>query len=345
MGKTNVFGESCGVPPTEKEQSCHRLLFKCGRKFAGQTELRKIDFSLWMEYNRNTILKYWRNIPLRKLNDAIDRFCALHPNLAIPNLMRYIVCANAGLFVLSLFAGSGTMNFLALDAQKVLHGEIWRVVTYPLLPAESGIALVLSLLLYYWLGQTLERMWGSAKFTFYYVSGVLLTALGAIAAYLIDGVAYPVWGAAYVNLALFFAYAISFPDDMVWVCFVIPVKMKWLAWLDAAYFAANVFQLARAGLWGSSLMPIIAILNFFIFFSPVFHRKADQVASHSRPQAIQFRKAVREQQKQKGYNHKCSVCGRTDTEYPDLQFRYCSKCSGYHCFCQDHIFNHTHYTD
>ena len=67
--------------------------------------------------------------------------------------------------------------------------------------------------------------------------------------------------------------------------------------------------------------------------------------ARNRPQAIQFRKAVKEQKRQKGYNHKCSVCGRTDTDYPDLQFRYCSKCVGYHCFCQDHIFDHTHFTE
>ena len=53
----------------------------------------------------------------------------------------------------------------------------------------------------------------------------------------------------------------------------------------------------------------------------------------------------KQQEKEKGYHHKCAVCGRTDTDYPDLQFRYCSKCAGYHCFCSDHIFNHVHFTD
>lgn len=282
---------------------------------------------------------------MRKLNDAIDRFCALHPNLAIPGLMRYIVGANAVLFVLSLFAGSGTLNFLALDAASVLRGEIWRILTYVLLPSGSGIFLLISLMFYFWLGETLERMWGSAKFTFYYFSGVLLTAAGAILAYLVDGVSFPIQGAGYVNMAMFFAYALSFPDAVVNLYFIIPIKMKWLAILDAVYFAAGVFQYARLGLWGMALMPIIAILNFFIFFSPDFHRRADQIKFRTRPQAVQFRRAVKEQQRQKGYNHKCSVCGRTDTDYPNLQFRYCSKCAGYHCFCEDHIFNHTHFTE
>lgn len=286
---------------------------------------------------------------MRKLNEAIDRFCALHPKLAIPGLMRYIVGANAVLFVLSLFAGAGTLDFLTLNAAEVLRGEIWRIVTYVLLPTEyglyNGIFLIISLMFYYWLGTTLERLWGSTKFTFYYVSGVLLTALGAILAYLIDGISVSIAGASYVNMAMFFAYALSFPDAMVRIYFLIPIKMKWLAALDAVYFAAAVFRYARAGLWGMALLPVLALLNFFIFFAPDFRRKADQVVAHGRPQAVQFRKAVREQQKQKGYHHKCSVCGKTDAEYPDMQFRYCSKCAGYHCFCEDHIFNHVHFTE
>lgn len=282
---------------------------------------------------------------MRKLNDAIDRFCALHPKLAIPGLMRYIVGANAVLFALSLFAAPGTLNFLAMDARSVLRGEVWRVITYVLLPDGGGIFLLISLMFYYWLGETLERMWGSAKFTFYYVSGVLLTAAGYLLAYVIDGVSYPFWGASYVNMAMFFAYALSFPDAMVRLYFLIPIKMKWLAILDAVYFAAGVFRYARAGLWGMALMPLIAILNFFIYFSPDFHRRADQIKYRTRPEAVQFRRAVKEQKRQKGYNHKCEVCGRTDTEYPDLQFRYCSKCAGYHCFCEEHIFNHIHHTE
>ena len=75
---------------------------------------------------------------------------------------------------------------------------------------------------------------------------------------------------------------------------------------------------------------------------------ADRAAYRHRPQTVQFKRAAQQQQKQtqqQGYHHKCAVCGRTDTDYPDLQFRYCSKCAGYHCFCQDHIFTHVHFTE
>ena len=282
---------------------------------------------------------------LKKLNEAVERFCALHPRLGIPGLMRYIVGANAVIYLLSLFARGGSLNFLCMDPTSVLRGELWRIVTYVLLPTNGGIFLVISLFFYYWLGESLERLWGSTKFTVYYVSGTLLTALASLLAYLIDGISVPIYGAVYVNTALFLAFALNYPDAMVNIYFIIPVKMKWLAALEGILYALSVVTAIAARMWGQALMPIVALLNLFVFFTPDFLRKADRVKAHTRPQAVQFRRAVKEQQRQKGYHHKCSVCGRTDTDYPDLQFRYCSKCAGYHCFCEDHIFNHTHFTE
>ena len=280
---------------------------------------------------------------MRRLNEAIDRFCALHPRWGIPGLMRYIVGANIILYFLNMLSRGG-LGFLAMDPAAVLHGEIWRVVTYVLLPTGGGFWLLVSCMFYYWLGGALEQIWGSAKFTIYYLSGTLLTALASILVYLIDGMPVRIYGADYINTALFFAFALYNPDAMVRLYFILPIKMKWVAWFEAALYAVSVIRSALAGQWGMALMPIAAMLNLFVFFAPVFQRKTAQVRAHNRPQAVQFRKAVKEQQKQKGYNHKCEICGRTDTDHPELQFRYCSKCSGYHCYCEDHIFNHTHFT-
>lgn len=285
-----------------------------------------------------------RNRPLRKLNEAIDRFCALHPRWGIPGLIRYILGANIAVYLLNMFSQGG-LHFLALDPYAVLHGEIWRIFTFVLIPDSDGIWLVVACMFYYWLGSSLENIWGSAKFTFYYLSGTLLTALASILVYFIDGVSVLTYGAGYVNSAMFFAYAMYNPDAMVRVYFVLPVKIKWLAWIEAAGYALIAVWMAVMGRWGMALEPVVALLNLFVFFAPAFHRRADTIIAHNRPQAVQFRKAVREQKKQKGYNHKCSVCGKTDTDYPDMQFRYCSKCQGYHCFCEEHIFNHVHYTE
>lgn len=284
---------------------------------------------------------------MRKLNDAIDRFCALHPRLGIPNLMRYIVAANAVIYILGVFDQSGLLySTLALDAASVLHGQVWRIVTFVLLPTGGRpLAVVLSLFFYFWLGESMERLWGSTKFTVYYVSGMLLSTLASILALFLDGFAFPLFGAGYVNSALFFAYALTYPDAIVRVMYILPVKMKWLAIIEAAVYVLAVVYGAVMGAWGYALTPIIAMLNLFIFFSPDFSRRADQFQARHRSEAVQFRKAVKEQKRQRGYNHKCEVCGRTDTDFPDLQFRYCSKCTGYHCYCEEHIFNHVHHTE
>ena len=138
---------------------------------------------------------------------------------------------------------------------------------------------------------------------------MLLTALGAVITSLITGYDWQVAGATYVNFAMFFAFATLYPDAQVLLFFFIPVKIKWMAILDACYFAYIIF---------------------FCAASRYFHNAV--------------RQTQREQQSQ-GYRHKCAVCGRTDVTNPELQFRYCSKCAGYHCFCSDHIFNHVHFTD
>lgn len=314
------------------------LVVKCSNIFD--------DFSGGKEYNTHISSFVLEEISLRKLNEAIDRFCALHPRFGIPGLMRYIVIANAVIYVFSLFDKSGLLlNTLAMMPDAVLHGQIWRLVTYVLIPTSDGFWLIVSLMFYYWLGEAMERLWGSAKFTVYYLSGALLTALAALLVYLIDGLPLPLYGASYVNTALFMAYALTYPDAMVRIYFILPIRMKWLAMVEAALYVVQIIRCAAAGLWGLALLPIVAMLNLFVFFSPDFHRRADSARAHNRREAVQFRKAVKEQQRQKGYNHKCEVCGRTDTDYPDLQFRYCSKCTGYHCFCEEHIFNHIHHTD
>ena len=101
-----------------------------------------------------------------------------------------------------------------------------------------------------------------------------------------------------------------------------------------------------------ALLPLIAILNFFVYFWTNITDEIDYRRGRARRQrshqTIQFQAAARQQRKkeaQQGYRRKCAVCGRTDTDYPDLEFRYCSRCAGYHCFCQDHIFNHVHFTE
>ena len=293
---------------------------------------------------------------MKKLNAAVDRFAYNHPNFGVPNLMKFIVIGNVIVYLLSVFAGYSAINFLAFDWSAIKSGEIWRLVSFVFMPGyySSGevLWLALFLYLYYMIGTTLEREWGTAKFNLYYLSGVVLTVIVGILSGLISGHNVTFTGVDYVNLSMFFAFAMLYPETRFLLFFIIPVKVKWLAWLDAALFGWAVLSSLLALDIPGALLPVIALLNFFVFFwthisDEIAYRRgrARHQTSH---QTIQFKAAAKQQRKKeaaRGYRHKCTVCGRTDTDFPDLEFRYCSRCAGYHCFCQDHIFNHEHFTE
>jgi hypothetical protein len=295
---------------------------------------------------------------LKKLSDAVERFCAAHPRFGIPNLMRYIVIGNVITYFLAVFSSGGfsAIRFLGFNWDKVCSGELWRLVTFIFVSGYASgldvIFLALFLYFYYWIGSTLEREWGTPKFTLYYLSGVILTLITAIIVSAASGQSFYLFGTDYVNLSMFFAFAALFPDAQVLLMFFIPVKIKWLAWFDGAFFALSSVRSLLSGDFLGAVLPIIALANFFVFFWPDLSnsvsyrvRRARHQNSH---QTIQFKSAVKQEAqkaREQGYRHKCCVCGRTDAEYPDLQFRYCSKCAGYHCFCEDHIFNHVHFTE
>ena len=285
---------------------------------------------------------------MRKLCDSVDRFCLQHPRFGIPNLMKFLVGIMAVVFVLDLFSNGYASYMLYFNAELVLQGELWRLVTWMFLPTNGSLFWIfISLSFYYFIGTSIEEYWGTAKFTLYYLSGMLFSVLSTVILSLATG--YYGWSlsdAYYINLTMFLAFAVMYPDAQVWFYGVIPLKAKWLAWADIALMAWNIARSVRYGAYASALAAVVAILNFVIFFwEDIKSILGIQSRQRSR-QTIQFKSAVRQQKKaetERGYRHKCEVCGRTDADHPELEFRYCSKCQGYHCFCWDHIFNHQHF--
>ena len=282
---------------------------------------------------------------MNKLYDAIDRFCARHPYWGNPSLMRYMVIGTVVMYVLCILTQNQTYVSLSLVPGYVLRGEVWRLVTFIFLPlSTSPLSLLISLYFYYWMGNMLEDYWGTPKFTIYYLSGIVLTILSAFIAYFSGGFVM-MYGVHYVNMAMFFAYAALNPNAMVLLFFFIPIKIKWLAWVDLAYFAYGVITSVAAGNWGGAVAPVVALLNFVVFFYPYFSKRARVQRTARSKQAVRFRQTVKASEHAKPYTHKCAVCGKTDADYPNMQFRYCSRCAGYHCFCEEHIFNHVHFTE
>lgn len=285
---------------------------------------------------------------MKALNRAIDRFCIKHPRFGIPNLMLFIVIGNVIVFLFSVMDKTGYFeSYLTFSASAVfLRGEVWRLLTFVLIPGEDNILfLALFLYFYYFIGRTLERQWGAGKFTIYYFSGILLTVLYGIAVWLITGLSFGLTS-SYVNLSMFFAFATLFPNTRVLFMFFIPIKIKWFALLNAAYFLYSV--LVMWDLFPINLLPIVALLNYLLFCGGYLLDAFRPVKNRANPNVIRYKQEVKKAKAnadKKPYRFKCAVCGKTDTEYPDLEFRYCSRCAGYHCFCQDHINNHVHFEE
>ena len=273
--------------------------------------------------------------------------------MGIPNLMLYISLGTALVFLMSIINENYALYYwLCFDRQLILQGQVWRLVSYVLTYNAGNVLLtIISLFCYYSLGQGIENLWGTLRFNLFYFTGVILQDVFCM---LFGGTA----NVFYLNLSLFLAYATMYPNAQFLIFFVIPVKAWILALLDLVLTLYPVITLTVAGLFPYSLFPLVALLNYFLFFGKdvlnvipmswranaarLFRKKPKQ----QKAKVVPFPKAGSYEATtvsvKAPYTHRCTVCGRTDVSNPDLEFRYCSRCQGYHCYCEDHISNHTH---
>ena len=288
---------------------------------------------------------------MKRINAAIDRFCFNHPRFGIPNLMLWVVIGNVLVFVMDLFSNGTFSGILTFVPGLILRGQVWRLLTFVFVPAFSNniIFFLISAYFYYFVGTRLEQQWGTTRFNVFYLSGVVLSIIVGLLAGLVGGGMVPTATMEYVNLSLFFAFASLFPDMVVLLFFVLPVKVKWLAYLDAALLLYGMIRLLAQGAYILALLPVLAILNYLVFFGDslldALRGQVQRTRYQNSRRTVNFRRATKQAQKKTGYLHKCCVCGRTDVDYPDLEFRYCSKCAGYRCYCIDHINSHVHVTE
>ena len=279
---------------------------------------------------------------MKKLMDKIDRFCYTHPNFGVPRLMMYVVIGNLLVFLLSMMDTTGLFESMLVFSPEMIfrHGQVWRLITFVFVPESSGLWLVLWLYFYYFIGNALEQHWGTAKFTVFYVSGMFFTVLYGTLMWLITGYSFGLT-IHYVNLSMFFAFATLYPDLQVLFMFIIPIKIKWLAILDLVLFVGGILT----DRFPLNLLPVVALLNYVLFFGEGFFSFFAPEQRSRRKASKEFKNEMRRinhEMKTRPYTRKCEVCGRTDTDFPELEFRFCSRCAGYHCYCMDHINNHAH---
>ena len=284
---------------------------------------------------------------MKKIRRQFDLFCYKNRDKGISNLMLYITIGTAVVYVMSNMAGNIVLyNLLSFDRVAILHGQVWRLFTYPLTyQINNPILMLISLYCYYSIGRVMEHYWGTLRFNLFYLAGVLMMDVYCL---IFGGRA----SVTYLNLSLFLSYATLYPDAHFLLFFIIPVKAWFFALFDLGIVVIDLLTLP----FPYNFFSVISIANYLLFFGSdvlnVIPRSwRIKIASlfpgkkKQQPKIIQFdavKQQVRKDNTKSAYTHRCTVCGRTDISNPELEFRYCSLCRGYYCYCEDHISNHSH---
>lgn len=288
-----------------------------------------------------------------------DRLESRFGRFAVPNLMRWFTALYGIGFVLSITNPYLYPMYLSLNAERILHGEIWRIVTFLMYPPTTSIFWgLIMLLMYYQLGMLLEQVWGRFRFNLFMFLGVLFHILAAFVIYFVTGSSVLITP-DHLNRSIFLAFALTFPEMSFYLYFVIPIKAKYMA---VFYLILEAYSFV-AGSFAERVMTVLGLLNLFLFllwsgtlhrFSPKeMKRRSDfKRATTRRPSPVRPEKESGEKGKivsvgradaaNRGAMHRCAVCGRTELDDPNLEFRYCSKCKGDYEYCMDHLYTHKH---
>ena len=226
--------------------------------------------------------------------------------LAIPGLIRVVVVFNVLVFIL-VRLNPDFVSVLQLDPTRILHGEVWRLITYIFVPQTFSYLWVILVLWFLWfIGDGLERAWGPFRLTLYFFVGMI----GTTAAAFFFGSNF---SNAMLTASLFYAFARFYPDEVIYVFFVLPLKIKWVAWVSAAFLlygfvvSSNSYRMAL----------IAAFANYLIFFGPEIYQEARQ-----RRGVVDRRKRFEIQSRDETEPlHRCAICGATELSDPNLDFR------------------------
>ena len=272
---------------------------------------------------------------IRKLEQKFGRY-------AIHNLTRYIIITYVLGYLIMYFAPN-VLTYLLLEPKYILSGQIWRFVSWLLIPPGSlDIFTILMLFFYYSIGTTLERTWGAFRYNLYIFGGIIFTVIGAFVLYFILGSGSilifngGMFSTYYIAMSIFLAVAAEYPDMQVLLYFIIPLKIKWLAILDVVFL---VWEMVQSG-WVTRVAIFCSLMNFIIFFFA--SRNLQRFSPKEIKRKRTYAKAVHPSQAANVTKHKCAICGRTEKDGENLEFRFCSKCNGNYEYCQDHLFTHQH---
>ena len=268
---------------------------------------------------------------------------------AIPNVTVIIIAGQVLLYFLNFIQrnqglGSDPLANLYLEPAKILQGQVWRLFTCVFLPPNTILLFAfIGWWLLYTFGTTLEHYWGTFRYNVFLLVGLLANILAAFVTWYFWGLPRPFLpnsaiigsSAAASNALLFGSVILAFarvrPDYILYIFFILPIKIKWLAlvaWISYGYGFFSGPGMAR-------ILILAALVNYLLFFGKEHLRDWKQGNRRRTHQATV--KAAR-----KKIQHQCLVCELNSENAPRTLFRYCSKCEGQCCYCPEHIKNHEH---
>ena len=281
---------------------------------------------------------------LNKLERKFGRY-------AIPNLMKYVVMLYAVGLMISVVEPRIFSRFLSLNFDLIKRGQVWRIVTFiiPRVSIGNLLFVVLAAYMFYMIGNALEKTWGAFRLNLYFFSGVLFNVLASWITYLITGINVNP-SLDYVYGSMFFAFAAIYPNTQFLIYFLIPVKVKYLAWISGGLYIYNIIQNIAVRNFTGIIPIIVSMANFLIFFFAT--RNYKRISPREYERKAKFRKQMKSGMNTGHHTnvngnsvitrHKCSICGKTEYDDDQLEFRFCSKCDGNYEYCMEHLFTHEH---
>lgn len=302
------------------------------------------------------------------MNQILNKLERKFGRYAIPDLIKYVVALYCVGAVIGMLNPQIYYSYLCLDMDAVFHGQVWRLFTFLIEPYgfADGMGMLISIIfflfqvnLFFLFGRSLEQAWGTFRFNMYFFSGYLLNIVAALILYLspLHASVYDS-GFQYIYWSMFFAFALLNPNMEFLLYMVLPIKVKWLAILDAAFMLYQIFSNIRYGFlylqysgngavqyagmhFSVAVAIIVAMANFLIyFFATRNYQRINPKEIHRRREFR--RKTAMGGRYEGGARHRCAVCGRTELDDENLDFRFCSKCEGNYEYCSDHLFTHQH---
>ncbi len=278
----------------------------------------------------------------------LDKLQRKYGRYAVYGLMKYMIAVYAAGLVLEIVAPGFYAMWLCLNMQEVFRGQIWRLVTFVIYPPGGSLFFsLIMMVIYYQLGTALESCWGAFRFNLYIFSGILFHIVAALIVTLLRGNCI-LFGVSYLNTTMLLAFVTEFPETQFYLFYFIPVKAKWIGIVDAVYLGIIIVSGLLSPLipsitisnFSTGVLVLFCVLNYVIYFfsAPGKAYTPKQVMRR----ADYARKVSSGAAKVRKGKHRCAVCGRTEADGDNLEFRYCSKCKGNYEYCQDHLYTHMH---